>query len=57
MSISAPPPWNYDEEARRNPFFAQVWYPNHDPSENNFYPADCVKDIDAADKEFRNRKK
>jgi nucleoside-diphosphate-sugar epimerase len=52
----APPPWNYDEEARRNPFFAQVWYPNHDPGENNFYPADCVKDIDAADKEFARRR-
>jgi hypothetical protein len=20
-----PPPWNYNEIARRNPFFAQVW--------------------------------
>jgi len=41
----APPGWNYDEEARRNPFFAQVWYPNHDPEENNVYPEDCWKDI------------
>jgi nucleoside-diphosphate-sugar epimerase len=41
----APPPWNYDEQARQNPFFAQVWYPNHDPDENNFYPEDCWKDI------------
>jgi len=40
-----PPPWSYDEEARRNPFFAQVWYPNHDPSEANFYDADCIQDI------------
>jgi len=47
----APPPWNYDEEARRNPFFAQVWYPNHDPDEHNFYPADCVHDIAGADKD------
>lgn len=46
----APPPWNYDEEARRNPFFAQVWYPNHDPDEDNVYPEDCVQDIAAADK-------
>ena len=48
----APPPWNYDEEARRNPFFAQVWYPNHDPDENNFYPEDCVKDIAGADRDW-----
>ncbi len=40
-----PPPWNYDEIAKRNPFFAQVWYTNHDKSEYNFYPEDCYKDI------------
>ena len=40
-----PPPWNYDEQAKINPFFAQVWYPNHDKDENNFYPEDCYKDI------------
>ena len=40
-----PPPWNYDEQAKKNPFFAQVWYPNHDNNENNFYPNDCYKDI------------
>lgn len=40
-----PPPWNYDEIARHNSFFAQVWYPNHDKEENNFYPRDCYKDI------------
>jgi nucleoside-diphosphate-sugar epimerase len=39
------PPWNYDEEARRNPFFAQVWYPNHDLSERNLYAAECIRDI------------
>jgi dTDP-4-dehydrorhamnose reductase len=39
------PPWNYDAIAKKNPFFAQVWYPNHDKSENNFYPEDCYKDI------------
>jgi hypothetical protein len=39
------PPWNYDEIAKRNPFFAQVWYPNHSKSESNFYPEDCYKDI------------
>lgn len=46
-----PPPWNYDEEARINPFFAQVWYPNHERDEKNFYPAECVMDIAGADKD------
>lgn len=41
----APPPWNYDEIARKNQFFAQVWYTNHLRDENNFYPADCYKDV------------
>ena len=45
------PPWDYDEQARRNPFFAQVWYPNHDPSERNSYPEDCTQDIVGADKD------
>lgn len=46
-----PPPWNYDEEARINPFFAQVWYPNHAREELNYYPADCVMDIAGADRD------
>jgi len=40
-----PPPWNSDEQAKRNPFFAQVWYPNHEKDENNYYPNECYKDI------------
>ncbi len=32
-----PMPWNYDEIARHNPFFAQVWYSHHDKDENNTY--------------------
>ncbi len=40
------PPWNYDEIAKKNPFFAQVWYPNHDQDEANYYPEDCYKDIE-----------
>ena len=40
-----PPSWHFDEEANRNPFLAQVWYPNHDRDENNHYPEDCWKDI------------
>lgn len=31
-----PPVWNYDEQAKHNPFFAQVWLPNH-AGENNHY--------------------
>jgi len=30
-------PWNYDAEAKRNPFFAQVWYPLHGKDEANVY--------------------
>lgn len=33
-----PPDWNYDVEARVNPFLAQVWYSTHSPEENNRYP-------------------
>ncbi len=32
-----PPPWNYDEIAAGNPFFAQVWHPLHGTDEHNFY--------------------
>ncbi|CUH97045.1 hypothetical protein P22_3171 [Propionispora sp. 2/2-37] len=40
-----PAPWNYDEEAKRNPFFAQVWYPLHDKTEANYYDSDIITDI------------
>ncbi len=46
-----PPPWDYDREARINPFFAQVWYPNHEISENNLYPEECLEDVAGADRE------
>jgi len=39
------PPWNYDEIAKKNPFFAQVYYTNHDRDENNFYDEKCYEDI------------
>lgn len=39
------PPWKDDEIAKKNHFFAQVWYPNHTKDENNFYPSDCYTDI------------
>ena len=30
-------PWHWDRVARQNPFFAQLWSPLHDPSEDNIY--------------------
>ncbi len=33
-----PSPWNYNEIAKGNPFFAQVWYPLHSKDETDFYP-------------------
>ena len=41
----APPPWNYDAQAKVNPFFAQVWYTNHSPDEENFYPGIRWEDV------------
>lgn len=32
-----PSPWNYDEIAKGNPFFAQVWTPLHSADEHNYY--------------------
>ncbi|MBQ6601264.1 MAG: NAD(P)-dependent oxidoreductase, partial [Clostridia bacterium] len=32
-----PMPWRYDEIAKSNPFFAQVWYSHHSPDEDNVY--------------------
>ena len=32
-----PWPWDYAAEARRNPFFAQVWDPLHDAAEQDTY--------------------
>lgn len=32
-----PAPWMYGEIAKGNPFFAQVWYPLHNKSENKYY--------------------
>ena len=33
-----PMPWHDDEIAKRSPFFAQVWNPDHAPDENRVYP-------------------
>ena len=44
--------WNYDQQAKKNPFLAQAWYADHTPDEDNFYPEDCINDIRDADLEF-----
>ncbi len=36
-------PWNFDAEAKVNPFFAQVWYPLHAKDENNVYGEEIFK--------------
>lgn len=41
----APPAWNYDEEAKNNPFIAQAWYAHHSQDEINYYPPECVNDL------------
>ena len=35
--IAKTQPWQWDREAKRNPFFAQLWTPLHDPHEDNVY--------------------
>lgn len=40
-----PAPWNFDELAKHIPFYAQIWYDTHSPEENNYFAADCYKDI------------
>ena len=42
--------WNYDAEAKVNPFFAQVWYPLHDKDEDNVYTEYIYRDF----KEYKN---
>jgi len=44
--------WNFDQQAKKNPFFAQVWYADHTPDEDNYYPEDCIDDIRDADQEY-----
>ena len=48
--------WNGDERAKKNPFFAQVWYADHSTLENNKYPKNCINDIKDADKEYESQK-
>ena len=33
-------PWHWDEVARKNPFFAQLWSPLHEPDRNDTYLLD-----------------
>lgn len=49
--------WNCDEQAKENPFFAQVWYADHSPDENNVYPEDCINDIKNADRDYATQHK
>ena len=35
-------PWHWDAEARRNPFFAQLWTPLHGPAEDNIYGPEVI---------------
>lgn len=54
--VCVKPPWNYDEVARKNPFLAQVWYPNHAIDEENRYQEDGIQDIAGADTAYRDLK-
>ena len=40
-----PSPWRYDEEARINPFLAQVWHASHSPDECMVYDKDSEVNI------------
>ena len=53
--ICVAPPWDFDQQARDNPFFAQVWYADHDPGENNLYPEESIHDILNGDHEWEKR--
>lgn len=45
--------WNGGAQARRSAFYAQVWTADHDPTEDDVYPADCILDIAGADRRPR----
>jgi nucleoside-diphosphate-sugar epimerase len=51
------PPWDFDRQAKSNPFFAQVWYADHDQEEQNFFSAESIHDILNADHEWARRAK
>ncbi|MGP1587587.1 MAG: NAD-dependent epimerase/dehydratase family protein [Treponemataceae bacterium] len=37
----APPPWNFEEYAKTNEFYAQIWYDDHSKDESNCDYKDC----------------
>ena len=41
-----PLPWNYDAVAKVNPYFAQVWYPDHGKNEDQVYGEEIYRDYD-----------
>jgi hypothetical protein len=49
------PPWDFDKQAEDNPFFAQVWYADHDSDEEKFFAEECFRDILDADSEWAQR--
>ncbi len=48
--------WSGDQQARRNPYFAQIWYADHDPQEDYHYPLEGLEDIRGANLPARRRK-
>ncbi|MHA1452666.1 MAG: NAD-dependent epimerase/dehydratase family protein [Promethearchaeota archaeon] len=44
----AHPPWRYNEIAKKNPFFAQIWYVMHDEKEEEVYSIAECQDIENA---------
>ena len=51
------PPWDFDQQAKSNPFFAQVWYADHDQDEQNYYSEESINDIQNADREWVERRR
>jgi hypothetical protein len=49
------PPWDFDQQAKINPFLAQVWHADHDPDEDNFYSEESIHDILDADRDWEKR--
>jgi hypothetical protein len=41
----AHPPWKHNEIAKKNPYFAQIWYEMHDAEENEVYTLSECQDI------------
>jgi nucleoside-diphosphate-sugar epimerase len=44
----AHPPWRHNEIAKKNPFFAQIWYIMHDKDEDDVYTLAECQDIENA---------